>query len=203
MKKVISLVERVRKGDRDAFNELYKLHYLPVRFYAELMLNADDAEDVVQDVFLNIWLHREGLDESLSLRSYLLRSVYNSSLNLLKRKSNSNNYHSVCEKEIEEMGYNQYDPDSSDIIRRLYDQDLRVELNAAIESLPVRCREIFTLSYIDELPSKEISEQLGISLSTVNNHIYSALKQLREKLGEHRSGLLMLSFLLCSGKNVF
>lgn len=199
----MSLVEKIKEGDREAFDELYKLHYLSVRFYAELMLDANEAEDVVQDVFLNVWLHREGLDDSLSLRSYLLRSVYNSSINILKRKKHSENYHSACEQEIEEMGYLYYNPDSCDIIRRLYNQDLRMELNTAIASLPVRCREVFTLSYIDELPSKEISEKLGISLSTVNNHIYSALKLLRNRLGEYKSGLLSFLLLVCNGKNVF
>ena len=83
MGNVVSLVEMLKRGDRAAFNEIYELHYLSVRFYADLMLDADDAEDVVQDVFLNLWLHREGLDDTLSIRGYLLRSVYNSALNML------------------------------------------------------------------------------------------------------------------------
>ena len=187
MGNVVSLVEMLKRGDRAAFNEIYELHYLSVRFYADLMLDADDAEDVVQDVFLNLWLHREGLDDTLSIRGYLLRSVYSS-----------------CEKEIEEMGYGYYDPDSCDIIRRLYNADLRADLQAAIESLPVRCREVFVLSYLQDMPSKEISRKLGISLSTVDNHIYSALKQLRDKLGGYKAGLsLLFLFLSNGGKNLF
>lgn len=199
-----SLVERLRGGDRTAFNEIYELHYLSVRLYADLMLDSDDAEDIVQDVFLNLWLHRDGLDETLSLRGYLLRSVYNSALNLLKKKKHAGDYYSSCEKEIEEMGYNYYDPDSCDIIRRLYNADLRADLQAAIDSLPARCQEVFTLSYLQDMPSKEISRKLGISLSTVDNHIYSALKHLRNKLGGYKTGLVLLVlFFLQDGKNLF
>ena len=195
MGNVVSLVEMLKRGDRAAFNEIYELHYLSVRFYADLMLDADDAEDVVQDVFLNLWLHREGLDDTLSIRGYL---------HMLKKKKHANDYYSSCEKEIEEMGYGYYDPDSCDIIRRLYNADLRADLQAAIESLPVRCREVFVLSYLQDMPSKEISRKLGISLSTVDNHIYSALKQLRDKLGGYKAGLsLLFLFLSNGGKNLF
>lgn len=180
-----SLVERIRKRDRIAFNELYRRYYPSLRSYAELFLDEEESEDVVQDVFLNVWLRKEGLDDSLSLQGYLLRSVYNSSLNILKKKGRSNDYRSMYEQEIEEIGYKYYDPDTNDVIRKLYNQDLRAEINAAINSLPARCREIFTLSYLHDMPSKEISLQLGISLSTVDNHIYSALKLLREKLKIH------------------
>ncbi|MCD8269021.1 MAG: RNA polymerase sigma-70 factor [Parabacteroides sp.] len=199
-----SLVERLRGGDRTAFNEIYELYYLSVRLYADLMLDSDDAEDIVQDVFLNLWLHRDGLDETLSLRGYLLRSVYNSALNLLKKKKHAGDYYSSCEKEIEEMEYNYYDPDSCDIIRRLYNADLRADLQAAIDSLPARCQEVFTLSYLQDMPSKEISRKLGISLSTMDNHIYSTLKHLRNKLEGYKTGLVLLVlFFLQDGKNLF
>ena len=123
---------------------------------------------------------------------------------MLKKKKHANDYYSSCEKEIEEMGYGYYDPDSCDIIRRLYNADLRADLQAAIESLPVRCREVFVLSYLQDMPSKEISRKLGISLSTVDNHIYSALKQLRDKLGGYKAGLsLLFLFLSNGGKNLF
>jgi len=186
MEYTASLVKGIRKGERAAFNELYRTHYLSLLSYAELFLDADEAKDVVQDVFLNTWIHRENLDETLSVRSYLLRAVYNSALNILKKKGYSTEYISSFEYEISQMGSKLYDPDSNDIIHRIYNQELKSNIEAAIDSLPARCREVFTLSYLEDLPSKEISVRLGISLSTVENHIYSALKQLREKLRQYR-----------------
>lgn len=184
----ISLVERIKQGDRVAFNELYKQHYFSLRSYARLLLHEEEAEDVVQDVFFNIWIHRDALDASLSVRGYLLRAVYHTALNVIKRKGLQENYGNTYKEEIEEMGRRSYyNPDASDIIGRLYAQDLRAEIQAAIDSLPPRCRQVFSLGYLYDMSGKEISRKLGISLSTVENHMHSALKVLREKLKSHKN----------------
>ena len=81
-----------------------------------------------------------------------------------------------------EQAYTAYDPDNDPIIRKLYSEDLGQLLNDAIDSLPRRCREVFILSHIEGISNKRIAEILGISLSTVENHIYNALKSLRNKL---------------------
>lgn len=184
---------KVKQGDREAFNKLYKEHYFPVRSYAMLLLSANEADDVVQDVFFNVWVHRERLNPELSFRSYLLRSVYNTSLNIIKHNKYTTDYASSYKKEIEDLGYQHYDPDKNEVIHRLYNQDLYIQIHTAIESLSPKCQEVFRLSYLEEMPSKEISVRLGISVSTVENHIHSALKQLRKKL-ESCKGLFLLLF---------
>lgn len=77
----------------------------------------------------------------------------------------------------------------------LFNDELRKELNKAIETLPPRCKEVFTLSFLYEFSGKEISEKLGISVSTVENHINNALKILRTKLITHKDELLVLLLL--------
>ena len=193
--KDISPTERIKNGDRNAFDDLYKQHYFSVRSYARLLLDESEAEDVVQDVFFNLWLHRDTLNETLSLRGYLLRSTYNTALNILKRKGLLDNYSNIYKQEIEEIGYQYYNPDTNDTLRNLYNQDLRIELNAAIESLPPRCREAFSLSFLYDMSAKEISTKLGVSQSTVENHIYTALKILRTKLKSYKGGLLFIPVL--------
>jgi len=81
-----------------------------------------------------------------------------------------------------EQAYTAYDPDNDPVIRKLYSEDLSYLLNDAIDSLPKRCREVFILSHIEGIPNRRIADILGISLSTVENHIYNALKILRSKL---------------------
>lgn len=184
----LSLVERIKQGDRAAFNELYTQHYPSLRSYARLLVDEKEAEDVVQDVFFTVWIHRDALDTSLSIRGYLLRAVYHTALNVIKRKGLQSAYETTHKEEIEEMGRRYYyDPEASEIVRRLYLRDLRADLQAAIDSLPPRCKEVFSLSYLYDLSGKEISRRLGISLSTVENHIYNALKLLREKLKSHKN----------------
>lgn len=83
-----TLIARVKVGDRNAFNELYGLYWASLVNYAGLFVGDDGAEDVVQDVFVRIWLHRDNLRDDGSLQGYLLRSVYHASLNALKKGAN-------------------------------------------------------------------------------------------------------------------
>ena len=87
-------------------------------------------------------------------------------------------------------------PESNETIQKLYSKDLHKEIQAAIDALPPKCREVFSLSYLGELSNKEIAQQLGISVSTVENHIHSALKQLRIKLGAYKTVLLFFVLFL-------
>ena len=75
------------------------------------------------------------------------------------------------------------DPENNDSIRRLYTMDLRSRINDAVMALPPKCREVFRLSHIEHKSTKEIAEALGVSTSTVSNHIHNALVMLRESLG--------------------
>ena len=126
----------------------------------------------------------------------MLRSVYNTSLNIIKRKNLQENYNSSYRQKIERIGQDHYyNPDINETITNLFNDELRKELNKAIETLPPRCKEVFTLSFLYEFSGKEISEKLGISVSTVENHINNALKILRTKLITHKDELLVLLLL--------
>ena len=162
----ISLISRVRAGDRKAFDELCRKYYAMLVSYARLFLRDDWAEDVVQDVFYNVWQRRETLDDSNSLYKYLLRSVYNRSLNYLDKNRRAGEYGAYYRERIAALGSSYYAPDNSPVVQKLYNDDLRASLDAAIESLPPKCREVFRLSYIEDLSNREIGEQLGISPRT-------------------------------------
>lgn len=192
-------IAAIRGGSREAFDEMCGCYYAPLTAYARLFLNGNWAQDVVQDVFVNVWIRREVLDEGQSLYGYLLRSVYNRSINYVNKHRHACVYRSYYQERIESIGYAYYDPDRNPIIEKLYSQDLRAGIDGAIAALPTKCREVFSLSYLKGLSHREISERLGIAQSTVENHIYIALKQLRAKLS--RSELLMLLFLIFLNNN--
>ena len=86
------------------------------------------------------------------------------------------------EQELRDYEASFFDPDKNEIIRKLYMNDLRDEIDLAIESLPQKCREVFRLSYMMDRQNKEISKLLDISVSTVEKHINYALKVLRKLL---------------------
>ena len=69
------LIERLKKGERTAFNELYGIFWAPLVNYAELIVGDENADDVVQEVFVRIWIGRDKLRNDGSLRGYLLRAI--------------------------------------------------------------------------------------------------------------------------------
>ena len=91
MEKIL-LTTRIRNGDRKAFDELCGRYYAMLVSYARLFMKDDWAEDVVQDVFYNVWQNRAALDDSNSLYKYLLRSVYNRALNYLDKNRRAGDY---------------------------------------------------------------------------------------------------------------
>jgi len=178
----ISLISRVRAGDRKAFDELCRKYYAMLVSYARLFLRDDWAEDVVQDVFYNVWQRRETLDDSNSLYKYLLKAVYNRAINYIWKHKRDTEYRSWYGSQIDRMVFDYYDPDKNPILAKIYDNDMRQQLRQAVDELPDKRREIFRMRFFENMSNKEIGERLGLTVSTVENHMYLALKNLRDKL---------------------
>ena len=180
------IITRIRNSDREAFNAFCRERYASLIAYARLFLsriNGTWADDVVQDVLFGLWQNRATLrDDGSSLQTYLLRSVYHRCLNYLKKAQRSELLGTEEEPAILTRVSEYYNPDRNPVILNLFNADLRSSLSRAIEALPPQRREVFTLSYLEQMTNREIGEKLGISLSTVENHMYLALKQLRSEL---------------------
>ena len=153
----------------DNFDLTYKLlfrkYYANLLFYATRIVGDEEAEDVVQDV-----------------QAFLYRAVYTRALNVLKHRDIKNTYEAVV-TEINQKRIEFYQPDSNDVVKRIEDRELRKELSEAINELPDKCKTVFRLSYLHDMKNKEIADTMGISLRTVEAHMYKALKFLRERLG--------------------
>lgn len=180
----------ITENEFAVFKELFDMYYHSLLIYAYQKVNDwAVAEDMVQEVFLSMWAHREQIDFDMPLRGYLFRAVHNQCVNYLQSRhfalSVSGNEASVwLHREIVE--YNQHD--------RLLLKELADEIFFFIDTLPEQCRKVFKLSRQDGLKNKEIAALLGISEKTVESHIGKALKDLRAYL--LKAGLLgLLSFL--------
>lgn len=180
------------RDDDEKIDTLFRDFYPRLTTYACLFVEPAEAEDIVQDIFIYIWEHDELIIHT-SLKSYLFKSVYLRCLNQIKQKKNRRHQHKLIEEYLFEAETRFFDPEKNGVIRDLLMNELGEKINEAIDSLPEKCRETFMLSYIYDLKNKEISEMLGVSLSTVENHIYNALKVLRQKLGKY-SYLINLFF---------
>lgn len=172
------LILGIKNGDRAIFEEVYRLYYTPLCFYsARYVGDIDEAEEIVQNLFFKVWLNRESMDISNSLKSYLYRSVQNHSLNYLNQNIVKNKY--ILDKK--HLLTANYDTGQ----QRLEDEELQKILKRALLQLPEKRRKIFELSRFNGLKYNQIAEQLTISVKTVETQMTKALKHLREVFKEY------------------
>ena len=176
------------------YKAVFRQCYPKLLFYAVRLVGDEEAEDIVQDVFVELWRRKESVVIGEQILAFLYRSVYTKAINLLKHQAIENNY-SAAMMEIYERKLQYYQPDHAEVIRKIEDQELRQDIYGAINEMPDKCREVFKLSYLHEMKNKDIAETLGISLRTVEAHMYKALKFLRERLRH-----LLLSLIIFSAK---
>ncbi|MCD7901234.1 MAG: RNA polymerase sigma-70 factor [Bacteroides sp.] len=178
-----------------SYKLLFHKYYSNLLFYATRLLEDDEeAEDVVQDVFVEVWKRRESMDIGEHIQAFLYRAVYTRCLNVLKHRSIKGKYSTAME-EISEKRTTYYQPyDNNEVIKRIENRELRMEINQAISELPDKCKEVFKLSYLYDMKNKEIADVLHISLRTVEAHMYKALKVLRSRLGH--LWLILLLFMI-------
>jgi len=168
------LLERLRKGDATAFDAIFRTWYGPLVGTAERMLrDRAVAEELVQDVMLELWRRRESLAADGSAQAYLFQATRNRVLNHLR--------HLKIEQrsEPEIRGDSSSSPHADAEVTQ---EELSVAVQDAVRSLPDRCREVFELSRVHGLKYAEIAAQLGISVKTVEAQMGKALRTLRERL---------------------
>jgi len=146
----------------------------------------DTSEEIVQEVMFKIWVNRNSLNITGSIRSYLIRAVRNSCLNLLKHLDVREDYR-VRHESMDQGSYSS--PEELMIV-----SELEQKIRNAIDDLPMERRKIFILSRYDGLSYAEIAEELGISIKTVENQMGKALKTLREDLSEYLPLLVLFFF---------
>jgi RNA polymerase sigma-70 factor (ECF subfamily) len=166
------LVDPISKGDQKAFTALYDLFYPSLaQHILQKLDNETVMQDILHDLFLSIWKNREKLQEIDSLPGYLYSSCRYLVLAHIRRST------------LVQYSDNVYNLDfqitNESLEDRLYYRYLIDIVNAEIEKLPTKCKHIFKLSREQHLSNKEIADRLGLSESTVENHINRAIKQLR------------------------
>lgn len=162
---------------KDNFDKIYILYYSRMhRFAKEYVLSDEDAENIVQDVFLLLWERREVLDIKISLISYLFSLVKNKCLDFLRHRVVADEYKKDLSLKLSALELLNYTLSSEEDIERIVEN--------AINKLPERCRVIFLKSRMEGKKYKEIADELDISVNTVENQIAIALKKLRVELKE-------------------
>ena len=164
------------------FSELYLTYYSKLVWFAKkFVMQEEDAENITQDVFADMWERRDYLERIENMNAYLFRLVRNKCLDYLRHKVFEQRYVENMQTFFQmELSLKLQSLDSvSEMSERNEIEEL---VRNAVNSLPKRCRDIFLLSRVEGLKYIEISERLGISVNTVECQMSIALKKLRTKL---------------------
>jgi RNA polymerase sigma-70 factor (ECF subfamily) len=171
----IELVEKLQKGDVGAFDLLYEKYSGKLyAFGLKYLKSTDEAEELVQSVFLKLWENYKNLKKESSFKSYLFTIAYNDICKLFRKR----NYN---QKFIEETLYenSQFSTHSEESIDY---KSVLAQVRQIIDKLPDRQRRIFEKSRFEGKSTKEISEEIGLSPGTIDNYISKSLKFIRSRL---------------------
>lgn len=165
---------QLKNNDLKAFNKIFIRYSGQIfRFAYSYLKNTEDAQELVQDVFLKVWENRFFLNEDLSFNAYLYTIARNTIFNYFKKREYDRVLINTLRDQTPTVIYQDHYQDTS---------KLEEKTQKAIEKLPPRRRETFLLSRIAGLTYNEIAERLQISSKTVENQISKALKSIREEL---------------------
>lgn len=160
----------------------FRRFYPSLVLYTTKLLGNEDVEDVVQDAFIELWRRRDRFSCEAHIKSFLFRSVYTKSLNVIKHRYVIYGYAGEY-LDIETRKLQYYNPDRNEVTVGLENNELRERIRQAIRQLPDKRRQVFVMSYLHDLSTKEIAQIMGISVRTVESHLYKALRFLRGRLG--------------------
>jgi RNA polymerase sigma-70 factor, ECF subfamily len=161
--------------DVEAFKQLFDTHYERLYRYAlRYLRSAEEANDVVHDVFLQMWRHRQRIGLGRDLRAYLYTTTRNHALDRLKRRKVEDSFRERSDMAVAQEG--------SDAESELESRELAATIQRAMDSLPPRQREVLRMRWQQHLSYEEIAKALNISPKTVAIHLSRGLQHLREAL---------------------
>lgn len=164
------------KDDEEAFRLLFVHFFPPLTVFARRYVSdPQTCEDIVQDTFLKIWKSRKALDITTSARNFLITTVRNSCVDYLRKKDTEARYQLLNSK-------NEPLYDSNDVLTLT---ELETIINTALEKLPENIRETFMKSRFENKTYREIADESGLSVKTVESYMTRALKILRKELKDY------------------
>lgn len=169
-----NIIENLRKNPEATLKWLYDNYYSYVCSIVYRMVDdSNTAEDIAQEVFFELWKKRENITITTGIKPYIRKAAVNKTLNHIRSKRMK------FEQEEDAL---EISSSNHGTLEEMQADELRERLHGAIETLPEKCKLIFSLSRFENLSYKEISEKLNLSKKTVENQISKALKVLRNSV---------------------
>lgn len=165
------------------FETLFRAHYNALANYAfSIVKNQQDAEDVVQEVFIRLWQSKPAALETDQAKFYMLTATKNACISLLRKQAGK----FMVEPDAIQLS------DTAEETATAHHMDVATVVDKALAALPPQCRAIFKMSRFGQLTYKQIAEELGISVKTVENQMGKALKIMRTFAKQHNISFALL-----------
>ncbi|MCK5137381.1 MAG: RNA polymerase sigma-70 factor [Bacteroidales bacterium] len=186
----VILVKGLKNGDEAAFNELFKNYRVRLhRFVVSIVKLESEAEDIVQQVFLNVWLKRETIDTEKSFSAFLYTIAKNRSLNTLRSSHTNNQF-------LKDQIWHSIELSRCFTDEKIEYDELLKQVSESLAKLTPQQRKIFEMSRKEGLSHEEIGKELRISKNTVRNHISEAIKQIKKEIELNSDASSVISILL-------
>ena len=169
------IIRRLKRDDKSAMDELFQYYYPRLYHFSRSILKIEnEIDDILQDVFVKIWLNRHKISNAETFNSYIFTITKNEVLNFLRSKMRDQNFkdelllRSVAE-EYQSQNLVEFN-------------EIKAGIDKIVEGLPEKRRQVFILSRTEGLSNKEIAQQMNISEKTVEDHITHAIKHLKSAM---------------------
>lgn len=167
----------IANGNELAFNEFMNRYMEGLYYHAfGILSNKEMAEEVVSDVFLEAWRNRKILSEIDNMKTWLNTIAFRKAVSYLRKEKNSTKVVSI--DSLNNFNF----PETETPVDGIINNEEVKALHAAIDELPPKCKHVFFLAKIEQLPYAQIAKVLNLSLATVNYHISAAMTALRKKM---------------------
>ena len=178
----------LKKGDVVAFDNIYEMYSKRLfGFVLRYVKQKEDAEGIVQEVFIKIWETRNKIDIYSSFDSFIFTIAYNTTISLLRKRISEHKYQ-------ERLNSVQQITEANEVIDEIYFKEINTQLLLLLDKLTPRQKEIFQLSRDEGLTHEQIAKKLEISVNTVKNHLVSTLAFIKSHIDKY----LIANFLFIS-----
>ncbi len=181
-------VHAFQSGDINGFNYFFELNYAPVCYFAFSILKEQAiAEEITDDIFVKLWERHSLYNSPEAIKAFLYRSVKNAAVNILRKRK--------TQAALQEKVFYLADKEELSIEHHIIRAETLDMIFKSLSILPAKCRQVFTLFYMEGKTYEEIATELQMSINNVRNHKMRALSLLRGQLGNSllAAGLIMLS----------
>ncbi|MFV0268653.1 MAG: RNA polymerase sigma factor [Draconibacterium sp.] len=187
----------LKEGNPAAFKDVFRILYPRMKGYCKLFISDEGkVEDLIQETFITLWEKRDFIKTELSVESYLFVVLRNKCLNFLRQERLESATFTMDANEASELQY-LYQIDFLGREEKSLEEQLIESLQEAVNELPDKMKQVFTLCKIEGRKQKDVADEIGISLKMVEKHIAKAKEQIKDKLiKQYPTLIIIISMLL-------